>query len=1663
MRKFFKTENWHIWSSKYKKLGIAIAVVVVFATTYALILPALTLDSQTADKTAGLNVAPPSSNVTSSSLSDLTAPLASSQESAPSSQEDSQTLESTTETNDGKPLITEDTVMTEKGSDYEVTAAFGATAQLPQGVELKVSEIVPSTETYQSRYEKAKEALGVSKLTYARFFDISFVHDNQEVEPAAPVSVKIKTDNAVQMPKDSQMKVVHFEDDNNVQLVDAQTDEKNNQVSEVSFDANSFSDYGTVLADYYTVNFVYKDSEENEQTISTLVDKASGSKLGTLPESPFREGYVFSHWINKETGETVDENTTITGNMTVEAVFNNINIYTITVEYYYHNKSQNKDVTIDKETVQLEKSDTPYQITPPASTEVSNKEDTNLASDAIYYPEQSILEYKADDLEALDNADGVDDNKISQRIRYFPYTAEYDFVYMLKDLIGSGYSEIQTVPARGIRGSTVTPKILTYKYADYEKSDTVKIEQARGQKLYVYYTRKTFNLSYNSNGGSNIDSQPALYGSKLAITTTTPQKKGYTFAGWYDNPELTGNPITGSITLKENTTLYAKWTPNTVNYKIAYYKEVYDNATGTTSYVYDSSRTSQGEVGTTVQATNSTIGTPPAQTTIKEGYEKANDKNTSSSIEIAADGTSVLKVYYRLIRYTFVFDLNGPRYNRWGQSTGRIRKNWKEYSNSEYIISDVVLGKDISSQWPIGNDVIDTSGIFTFYGWNSSSTTSTYVTKRFEVTKEMIAGANGQNVKTYTARWERNLVSRTVNYYLQSADDSSVYERSDVYSQQYNTVPNSRLDAKDIAGFDVIYKRDAQGNIVRDVERNPVYLNPITGANAGQSGNTYNFYYKRKSYNIDYYYGSDKIATKSDILFDSNINTSTYNYQPSRPSGVDEDYTWGGWYADSLLTEKYTFNKMPANNLPLYAKWIAPTFTVSFDTAGASSATPTNQMVEKYKYATAPADPTRDHYNFLGWYTSDGKRFEWDKKITSDIKLTAKWELKPLIYTVKYLEKGSDTRLAADKEITSPSLTVGQNITEKPLAITGYRPEVTASTIQLDYDNNTIIFYYTPRAAEVDYTIRYVLADNPAIEVAPTVTKTVDGSVIRAKESATKVDKDHMKTQTGVTADMLGTDYYPIENTQSLVPTSNAANNVITFKYASYDTKAITVNYLDMDGNPIDGQEALTTYHKKSSTYVLDHKTVDGYTYDHSEDSDKARDKVVYKISDGGNLTIDLYYKKNITLKASDKSKIYDGTELKSSGLSDLISDYSNYLKSGDKLDTIVYDGGQVNAGISGTTPKQARIVDEAGKDHTDYYKVTYVDGTLTVSPLKVTVTIDGDKIEKIYNAIPETITYKISNISNSLYKESDIVFNGSDSDKVITQKDAGTYNLSISNRFSNENTNFDVNFEVSDGSLIIKPRKVTLTSASDTKAYDGQALTNKAVNPSQTTADEGFVFGEGMTYDVTGSQTAPGSSANTFTYTADINTKVQNYDITIVNGALTVTPTINLQKTTPNWSALAGGKFEISKWDGISWAAISGVGELAIASADAGVNIPVGLTAGRYRIKETAAPDGYIVLDSYLYFTVTEATDTSGNKTFTVALSDENGTAISSSTKAQLTAAAGGYSNRIQIANEAGKALPSTGGSGKYVYIIAGITLMIITLLGSLWMNHNRERGGQS
>lgn len=1633
MRKFFRKKQLKHFN--YKKIVTAIAVFVVLVTTYVLILPAITLDNTTASQEAGIEVN--ESTQESTTPPSLESPLDDNLESAPisSSTEISSTTSDESET-ESTELITQETTLTATNPDYTVTAVVDAEAKLPKDVSLKVKEIKNDDADYQVNYTKAQNTLNHKTIAAAQFYDVSFEYNGREVEPKADVNITIQPTAAIET-KDN-FDVLHFLDDGSVETI-SQKDvkESDNKISSVRFASNQFSIFAlltstddadtdaatdstnaqpslTASADY-TVTFKYTDNDGNENEIASVAFEA-GQKITTLPASPFREGYRFLGWVNEETSETMTADTVVNSDMTVIARFSKITIYQVTVNYYYYNSSSQQDVIFSKEIYQIEGNDTPFRIDPPSSTKP--EEDTSLAAGTIYYSSQSIVELAdASDLTAKDAADGTVDNQITINVEYVPYTAKYTVHYMLKDLDGNGYSEIESVDNYGVLGSTIRPQVLTYEYANFEKTSSVEITESEGQDLYVYYTRKDYTLSYDTNGGSYIAPTTASYGTTVSLSSTTPTKAGYTFAGWYDNENFTGSAITDDITLNADKTLYAKWEADTVNYTIAYYKEIYDNSKDTTRYVYVSSDTALGKVGTTVQAVNA-----PDLSTIPIGYERESDydKNSTSSVVVNADGSSVLKVYYSLIRYTFIFDLSNVN--------GRIDIEGQTYSNSDYQVVGIVLGQDISSQWPSSTsspkEVYSLTSDEYFGYWTAETN---FKTKRYEVTENMLPSSG--TTRTYTANWITLGNEHIAEYWLQQADGS--YEKEDRYTETVTMRTGGRLSFRQIYGYTYYTEQDFISDGIQY---------------SGTSGNVHRFYYNRNSYQIDYYYSNDHLKIVSDILYEADISSSTYNYVPNRPSGVDSDYTWGGWCEDPLLTEPYTFNTMPNNNLVLYAKWIAPEYTVSFNLNGGDGTTPDSQTVEKHKLVSEPTEPTREHYTFDGWYTEDGERYDWSKPVTEDVELYAHWTLKPLTYTVKYLDSdNNDSSLSPDKVVTSPALTFGENITEKALAIAGYRPDANSKTIDLDYENNTITFYYTKKASTVTYTVRYLLEDDDDDDSNNTVlkepeTKTVDGNTVIVKEIAPDIPA--------------GDDgnYYPTEEISSLVLTSNAENNVITFYYNTYDTGRITVNYLDMDGNPIPGQEATVTRKTKPSTLSVDIPDISGYTYNSGKDvtdEDKPQDiQESYTINGGEDIVINLYYQKNLRIEALDKEKDYDGEALTSSGLSDLDSSYRSLLELQDQLTGITFAGSQTDAGISSTTPSNTVITDSEGKDRTYYYNIEYVPGILTVNPLDVTVVIDGDVLEKTYDGTYSTVTYKVTSISDSLYSEDDIQFNGTDTDASISKKDYGTYLLNLENKFSNTNDNFNVTFQVSNGVLIINQRKVTLTSSSDTKAYDGTALTKEEVNSTTPTATEGFVTGEGIgTLTITGSQTNPGSSDNTFDYTLSDATDPRNYDIDTIYGVLTVTPTINIQKTTKDWTALAGGQFEVSVSDDTGWLSVD---NLTIDS-ESGVNISGELTEGIYRIKEIAAPDGYRVLNDYIYFTVTETTDDNGQVVFEVALSDADGVTIDSSDNAQLVSGSGNYSNRIQIADEAGGELPSSGGIGTHKIIIVGLILMLIALLGSV------------
>ena len=84
---------------------------------------------------------------------------------------------------------------------------------------------------------------------------------------------------------------------------------------------------------------------------------------------------------------------------------------------------------------------------------------------------------------------------------------------------------------------------------------------------------------------------------------------------------------------------------------------------------------------------------------------------------------------------------------------------------------------------------------------------------------------------------------------------------------------------------------------------------------------------------------------------------------------------------------------------------------------------------------------------------------------------------------------------------------------------------------------------------------------------------------------------------------------------------------------------------------------------------------------------------------------------------------------------------------------------------------------------------------------------------------------------------------------------------------------------------LGVTKRPVTVTSATDTKVYDGNALTK----PLASVTAGSLAEGESFTYEFTGEQTVVGSTANSFTVKAGENTSLDNYKISKVDGTLTV------------------------------------------------------------------------------------------------------------------------------------------------------------------------------
>ena len=166
-------------------------------------------------------------------------------------------------------------------------------------------------------------------------------------------------------------------------------------------------------------------------------------------------------------------------------------------------------------------------------------------------------------------------------------------------------------------------------------------------------------------------------------------------------------------------------------------------------------------------------------------------------------------------------------------------------------------------------------------------------------------------------------------------------------------------------------------------------------------------------------------------------------------------YTFAGWYTDSGCTEghklgdagqvleKANLTTESGGVVKAYPKWVANTYTITFDTNGGSMNTTTMKVVFDSTYNYSSMKPTREGYQFLEWVLPNGTTPSdtgyW--QTAGDVTLTAKWLQTKAIITYRMGYKDANIRDDDDNLVTDDDKVydnVNPNLDRQALIKQGY-------------------------------------------------------------------------------------------------------------------------------------------------------------------------------------------------------------------------------------------------------------------------------------------------------------------------------------------------------------------------------------------------------------------------------------------------------------------------------------------------------------------------------------------------------------------------------------------------------------------------------------------------
>lgn len=728
-------------------------------------------------------------------------------------------------------------------------------------------------------------------------------------------------------------------------------------------------------------------------------------------------------------------------------------------------------------------------------------------------------------------------------VTYYPANVGFTVNHYLQNVADNNYTLDVSERHDGYTESEVGGDLAkTYPgFAALLYNTKAKVAADGSTVVEIYYDRNYYMMSFNLDGGYGVEPIYARFGA--AVEVGTPTKPGYTFSGW--EPEVPATmPVNGG-------THTAQWEADkTAKVTVVVWGENADDE----NYSYIKSVETTAPVGSTLTAI-------PSGTNLNMGTKLWELKRVEQTT-VAADGSSVLNVYYDRKEFTLTFKYDyhsgflgiGEGYKK----TGTITAKW---------------GADIGSRFLAMNAAAKGSL------WSTEYSGAGPWTSFLQIMPE-------EN-RTYYCRNTSN-TAQSAYYYTEGLDGKYVLKHTVVaYSGSNLTI--TAEDFYSMEGFTYDHGTDGDGN--------PLPSNP------GKAGkwNGAKFYYKRNSYNLVFISNNTEVKT-SKVKFEAALGTSGgESFAPSYPSNFEPNaFKFAGWYQDPEGVKPVDWNaKMPAASVTVYAKWAPKNHTVKAyltkEVVGEGEPIYTNHVPHGTAVTNTPADPPNGSYVFVGWFYEENgveKAFDFSMPIVKDLNLYAKWSSNTLVtYTIYY--KSGDIEIA---EPTTGSALAGTTLTFEAKTgdelnegyQSGYFPNTGSHSLTMDINgNNEFTFVYEAKA-NVGYTVRYL--DKATGE--PVVVNGVS-TPDKTGETSDAIITEKFKVITG---------YMPDSYQKRLVLSADPEKNVITFWYTKDEHHAtIQKNYWiqNVDGNGYSSMpySEISAVGNIGTTYSADVITITGFTY----------------------------------------------------------------------------------------------------------------------------------------------------------------------------------------------------------------------------------------------------------------------------------------------------------------------------------------------------------------------------------------------------------------------------------------------------------------------------------